>query len=177
MWLDLIIMQMETPGGQGEIAHLPLWTDGEAGDILLCSKANSARGRTLEEAGTGLRWLEEKHVSLDLSLWSVPTHARRQQPYVRQRHPEAMLGGAGGCCITEQSQLALITCLHWLPSFGNIRRWKKKKRQKRGSCNPGEFFQADCQHSRFPRAFVSREKAPDKEMERTGRLFSLSLLK
>lgn len=33
----------------------------------------------------------------------------------------------GGRCITEQSQLTLITYLHWLLSFEKImRRWKKK---------------------------------------------------
>lgn len=118
----------------------------------------------------GLWWLGRKSGSEDLSLESLPTRANGHQPYVSQRHPEAM--SAEGLlhhrAITINfNYMSLLAAELWK----NNKEVKKKKRQKRGSCNPGEFFQADCQHSRFPRAFVSREKAPDKEMERTGRLF------
>ena len=85
----------------------------------------------------GLRWLGEKSVSLDLSLCSVPTRARRQQPYVSQRHPEAM--SVGGLL---HHRAITITFNYMSPLaaelWKNNKEVKKKKRQQRGEGHTGD---------------------------------------
>lgn len=45
--------------------------------------------------------------------------------------PWSHVSGGGPCCVTVQSQLILITCLHWLPGLEKLQGGEKKEKAEK----------------------------------------------